>query len=192
MQTMPAVSVRFVLLFAACALSAPALAYPQNKAIGSAKEDDECLPCPKPAGLVVAGADVALTRALLWAVEPAPVEVRALAVEDLGLLGDTRALNALAQLSLDPNPRIATAAIRATGLIRHPRAEEILSNVVRHPSLPEALKVQAISLLPFQNSDSSARFLGQVARTTTLSLGVQAAARGALSGVPQARGGTAL
>ncbi|WNZ65115.1 HEAT repeat domain-containing protein [Myxococcus sp. MxC21-1] len=77
--------------------------------------------------------DTALLRGLLCAVRPAPEEIRAIAIEDLGLLGDARALDALATLLWDPNPRIQQAALRAVTLFQHARAEEILANVVRHP-----------------------------------------------------------
>jgi hypothetical protein len=141
-----------VLLSAALALSLPALAAPKKGAIGSSKEDD---PCPElPAANT---ADVAYVRALAFAFEPAPQEVRAQAIEDLGFLGDTRALNHLAVLSLDPNPLLSRAAIRAVASMRHPRAEEILGNLVRHPTVPSGIRQYALSLLPFQNTMTALR-----------------------------------
>ncbi|MFZ5446179.1 MAG: HEAT repeat domain-containing protein [Myxococcota bacterium] len=127
--------------------------------IGSAKEDEPC-----PAAASTSGPDLAVLRGIQWAFEPAPIEVRGQAIEDLGLLGDPRALNPLAVLSLDPNPAVSRAAIRAVGLIRHPRAEEILSNIVRHPSAPLAAKQQALSLVPFQNTPTALRFVHQTSR----------------------------
>jgi len=159
-------------------------------AIGSAKEDDWApLPPPEPAvvepkmPVVHHAPDVALMRGVMWAFEPAPVEIRRQAIEDLGLLGDPRALNMLAQLSLDPNPAFAKAGVRAIALIRHPRAEEILCNIVRHPTLTEELKVMAIGLLPMQRTDSSVRFLKTV-MSGQFAWALQGAARTALGELP--------
>jgi hypothetical protein len=160
---------RAVLLVSA--LSAAAFAAPPKKSIGSAKED---APCPD-AGLN--GADLALFRAMQWAFEPVPLEIRVQAVEDLGLLGDPRGLNVAAQFVFDPNPQLAKAAVRAVSLIRHPRAEEILSNVVRHPAVPEATRLLALEALPFQNTWSSLRFVHASARNTALPWSVLNAAR---------------
>lgn len=121
-------------------------------AIGSAKEDDVC---PAPVAPRLAGPDVALIRALTWAFEPAPVEVRAQAIEDLGLLGDPRALDALASLTTGHHPELERAAIRAVGSIRHPRAEEILSELVRQTSVSMTSRTQALALLPFQNTPTA-------------------------------------
>ncbi len=140
-----------------CLVCATAVSAPK-KAIGDARDDLQ------PLSRCSSGPDTTLVRALEYAFEPAPVEVRAQAIEDLGFLGDQRALNALAQLCLDPNPVLARAAVRAVGAIRAPRAEEILANVVRHPTVPETTKLKALELLPFQNSWSSIRFVSQVAR----------------------------
>lgn len=129
-------------------------------AIGSAKEDEPCL-----AGS--AGAELAFIRALVWAFEPAPIEIRSQAIEDLGLLGDPRALNPLATLSLDPNESVARAAVRAVATIRHPRAEEILSNLVRHPHVPLSIKQLALAMLPYQNTPSALRFIRRLAGQTT-------------------------
>lgn len=152
---------------AVCSLSLLAFAVPPKRggAIGSAKEDE---PCPAPAKAPASsGADVAFLRGVTWAFEPAPLEVRGQAIEDLGLLGDTRALNPLAALSLDANPAIAKAAVRAIGNMRHPRAEEILSNLVRHPTAPLATKQIALSLLPYQNTATALRFIHATARQPT-------------------------
>jgi HEAT repeats len=132
------------------------------RAIGSNKEDE---PAPCPVVVSTDKADLAFFRALGWAFEPAPLEVRTQAIEDLGLLGDPRALNPLAQICLDPNPALAKAAVRAIAAIRHPRAEEILSNVVRHPTVAEQTRLRALELLPYQNTWSSLRFINQTANT---------------------------
>ena len=144
-------------------LAAGATAAKRGAAIGSAKEDEEC-PAPK---AVTSGADLAFLRGLTWAFEPAPLEIRGQAIEDLGLLGDTRALNSLASMSLDANPAIARAAVRAVGSMRHPRAEEILANLVRHPTAALATKQLALSLLPFQNTATALRFIHATARQPT-------------------------
>jgi hypothetical protein len=137
-------------------------AAPKKGAIGNAKEDE---PCVAPAAAVSTSTnDVTYLRALAWAFEPAPQEVRAQAIEDLGFLGDPRALNALAVLSLDANPLISKAAIRAVGAMRHPRAEEILGNIVRHPTVSPVNRQFALSLVPFQNTATALRFVHFTAR----------------------------
>ena len=136
----------------------------RGSAIGSAKEDE---PCPAPKSTGTTGADLAFLRGVTWAFEPAPLEVRGQAIEDLGLLGDIRALNPLAALSLDANPAIAKAAVRAIASMRHPRAEEIQSNLERHPTAPLATKQVALSLLPFQNTATALRFIHATARQPT-------------------------
>lgn len=134
---------------------------------------------------VTAASDQALLRAMGWAVEPAPLEIRAQAIEDLGLLGDSRALNLLAQLSVDPNPIIASAAVRALSSMRHPRAEEILGNIVRHPTLPESLKLQALTMLPFQNTWSAFHSVATMARTGGGSWRLQGEAKKMLGWLPR-------
>lgn len=156
-------------------LAAPAWAGPKRPPSALSGEDD---PQPLRArGSAKPNADLALLRALTWAFEPAPTEVRVLAIEDLGLLGDPRALNALAHLSLDGNLAVAKAAIRAIGAIRHPRAEEILRNIVLHPSVAEPAKAYAMQLVPLQTSRSALRFVRHVASSATYPGGVLAAAR---------------
>lgn len=151
---------------ALCCLSLHAVAASKRgAAIGSAKEDE---PCPASSNKVSnSGADLALLRGLTWSFEPAPLEIRGQAIEDLGLLGDARALNPLAGMSLDANPAIAKAAVRAIANIRNPRAEEILSNLVRHPTAPLPTKQLALALLPFQNTATALRFIHATARQPT-------------------------
>lgn len=172
------------LIWSLCLLSVQALAVPPKKAIGDAKEDDPVI-CPAAPAPAFNGADVALFRGVSWAFEPAPIEVRVQAIEDLGFLGDARALNALAQLCLDPNPALARAAIRAIAAIRHPRAEEILSNVVKHPNVPEATKQRALELLPYQNTWSSLRFIRITGAQTTATTSVVLQARRMSADLPQ-------
>jgi len=132
-------------------------------------------------------ADTALIRGLLFAFEPAPTEIRVLAVEDLGLLGDPRALNPLAQLLVDPNPAVQTAALKSIAAMRSPRSEEILSNVARHPALPDRLKLSAVQAVLFQNTVSSLVFLKQVMRGGTFGGALAIAARQALADVAPER-----
>ncbi len=183
-----------LLMFAAMLLSQSAWAASPGSAskLGSAKDTDgpmETSPRPIQPG-ARAVPDAVFLRAVLWAFEPAPVEVRAQAIEDLGLLGDPRALNVLAQYAVDPNPMFARAALRAVSLIRHARAEDILCNVARHPTVPEPQKLAAIQALVLQNTPSAISFLRGVASSTELSSAVRGAAQMALNDVPRERGGS--
>lgn len=155
---------------------------------GKVARDDDDDPIVKPAAAPTSSeADIALLRALLWATEPAPTEIRVLAVEDLGLLGDPRALNPLAELLIDPNPAVQAAALRSIATLRYPRSEEILTNVARHPTLPERLKLAAVDLVLFQNTNSAIAFLKYVAKGTSFTFNLQNAAKKALADVPPAR-----
>lgn len=174
------------LVFAVSFFAVSAFAQPR-KTLGNGKDDDEV---PRPVAPPARNADLALLRGLMFASEPNPLEVRIQAIEDLGLLGDARAVNSLAQLVYDPNAQIWTAALRAIGAIRHPRSEEVLSNIIRHPALSEGHKLKALELLPFQNTPSALRFINGVPRTTTLPTSVQNLGRRILLEVPLARGGT--
>lgn len=155
-------------LLASLALAAPPRRSPA--VLGSAREE---APCPAPAP----DADAAFTRALLWAFEPAPLEVRTQAIEDLGLLGDARALNPLAQLALDANGVLARAALRAIATLRHPRAEEILANVVRHGAVHENNRLYALHMLPYQATWSALRAVRTLAEQASLPGPVRQAAR---------------
>lgn len=138
-------------------------------------------PTPPAEAAPAPATDEALLRGLLGAVRPAPEEIRAIAIEDLALLGDARALDTLATLLWDPNPRLQQAALRAVSLFQHPRAEEILANVVRHPRLPDALKIQALNGLVFQRTPTARRAVQDAAVDSRLSAGVQNAARTVVS-----------
>ncbi len=160
------------------------------KGLGSAKEDDDELPKAAAGGAAagaVGDADSALLRGVLYAFEPAPTEIRVIAIEDLGILGDWRALNPLAQLVMDANPTVQLAALRAIGAIQHPRAEAILSNVVRHPTLGEKVKLAAVDSLVFQNSETSLAFLAFLAKTNGFHPALQQQARRALAELPPGR-----
>lgn len=167
----------------------PPKAAPMTKTLGSGKEDDEPEP-PKPATAprsAMSDADGGLLRALLYAFEPAPTEIRVIAIEDLGILGDARALNPLAQLVMDPNPAVQQAALRSIAAIQHPRAEAILSNIVRHPSIGEKVKISAIDALVFQNSTSSVAFLSFLTRANQFHPVLQQQARRVLQELPAGR-----
>jgi HEAT repeat protein len=128
-----------------------------------------------------AGEDTALLRGLLWATEPTPEEVRAMAIEDLALLADPRALNPLAALLWDPSPRIQSSALRAVALFQHPRAEEILAQVVRHPQLPDALKLQALDGLLYQRTASARSTVEALSKDPRVPVSLQSAALGVLA-----------
>ncbi|MBK7860598.1 MAG: HEAT repeat domain-containing protein [Archangiaceae bacterium] len=157
-----------------------------QKGLGSAKEDDD-EPAFKPSPKGAADADAAVLRAILFAFEPAPTEIRVIAIEDLGILGDARVLNPLANLVMDPNPVVQAAALRAIGSIQHPRAEAILANIVRHPSLNERVKASAIDALLFQNTPSAVAFLAFLTRTTQIHPMLQQQARRVLQELPPGR-----
>jgi len=148
------------LLLPLMVLTAFAASAAAPKPIGNAKEEE----CPKVAP--TSDADLAVLRGIGFAFEPAPIGVRVQAIEDLGFLQDPRALNPLADLTLDPTPQIAQAAVRAVGSIRHPRAQEILENLVRHPTAPVATRTAALALVQFQNTPSALRFIFFIARQT--------------------------
>jgi hypothetical protein len=130
---------------------------PPASSLGSGREDPP--PPPRP---VATEADLAVLRAIGFLFEPAPREIRVIAVGDVALLGDPRGLDPLAHMILDPDPVVAQAAIEAVGRFRHPRAEQILSNVVRHDGLPVALKLAAVRALPFQDTPSSRELLSEL------------------------------
>lgn len=159
------------LLFAALLVGAPVLAQSAKgkkskpPAVATPGKEDEppraaAKPCPEcPA---CPEEDRAFARAIAAVFEPSPEEIRVLAVEDLALLGDARALNVLAALLLDSNPKISAAALRAIRAFQTPRAEEILENVVRHAKMSEAAKVEALQALAFQRSATAREFLEAV------------------------------
>ncbi len=160
-------------LLVVCSLAAGA-APKGSKPIGSAKEDDsEAVEVARWTESV----DLALQSGLLQLFEPAPLEVRVRATENMGLLQDPRALNALAQLTLDPNPSIALAAVRAVGLVKHPRAEAILTNLLFHPAASDLTKRLALRLLPFQNSPSCRMTVYRISTRSDLGYELSALAR---------------
>jgi hypothetical protein len=148
-------------------------------------EDFEEVAPPRDADAVPVADDPTLLRATLWAFEPAPREVRILAIEDLGLLGDARLLNALAHLIYDPDLAAQLAAVRAIRAIRHPRAEEILQNVVRHPTLPAALKQLALESVIFQNTRSALVFIWNIGHNPQWGATLHGVARRLLLEVPK-------
>ncbi|MDQ3262975.1 MAG: HEAT repeat domain-containing protein [Myxococcota bacterium] len=125
--------------------------------------------------------DTALLRAILAAYQPAPEEIRVLAVEDLGLLGDPRVINLLADFALDPYPAVQLAAVRALRSYQHPRAEEVLANLVRHPRPGEAVKLAALEGLAFQRTRSSLVLLESIQADSRHGVRLQSFAREFLS-----------
>ena len=116
-----------------------------------------------PASELPAGPDdSALLRAILAAHAPAPQEIRVLAVENLALLGDPRALDVLGELLRDGSPAVQAAALRAIRAFQHPRAEQLLVDLVRDPRAQEPLRVGAVEALAFQRSASAIAFLRSV------------------------------
>lgn len=174
------------MLTALLALSLAAGTPPKAPAsLGSPKQEEapstSAKGCPAPpAAPRCPDADTALARALAWVAEPAPEEIRAIAVEDLGLLGDARVLNTLALLILDPSPTVQLASVRAVRAYEVPRAEEILANVVRHPFPGEPVKLLALDSLAYQRTRSARAFLEHVATGSQFSPRLQAAARATL------------
>jgi len=167
----------------ALSLAAATPPKPPPASLGSPKQEDPAAPknCPAPpAAPRCPDADTALARALAWVAEPAPEEIRAIAVEDLGLLGDARVLNTLALLILDPSPTVQLASVRAVRTYPVARAEEILANVVRHPYPGEPVKLLALESLAFQRTRSAKAFLEHVAGGTQFTPRLQAAAKAAL------------
>ncbi|WP_253900277.1 hypothetical protein [Corallococcus carmarthensis] len=71
--------------------------------------------------------------------------------------------------------------MRAVALFQHRRAEEILGNVVRHPRLPDALKIQALSGLLYQRTATARRVVQDVAADSRVGYAVQNAARSVAS-----------
>jgi HEAT repeat protein len=151
---------------------------PKAASLGSPKEDDPAAVLGVPQG---GRADTALLWGLLYAFEPGPEEIRIIAIEDLGLLGDPRALNPLAALIFDPNSNVQQAALRSISKFRNHRAEEILENVVRHPRTSDALKIHALQALPYQASPTCKEFLNESATNGRLAASVRSAARQVLA-----------
>lgn len=182
-------SLAFILLLSACAPAFAQAAARNSKrpaaSLSSDEDETQLAPVKVPPQHVPAAlcgdADRALGVALAFAFEQAPEEIRVLAVEDLGLLGDARALDALATLVLDANPRVQSAALRAASQFTSLRATQILENVVRHPRLPSELKLQAIQSLPFQRRDRVRSFLAAVAKAPAYNPALRQAAQQSLN-----------
>ncbi len=107
-------------------------------------------------------ADAALGRALVWAFEPNPEEIRLMAIEDLALLGDPRALDGLLLLVRHPRGRIQGTALRSISRFQTPRAEQILTEVVSSADFPEPLRLMAVDFLVYQRTPSAKAFLASV------------------------------
>jgi hypothetical protein len=186
-----AVSRPGILALALCALVAPWTVRAQTASKRAGKPSPAAAPAPKkeakpPPAQAPAStewvpppneADIALLRALLYALEPAPQEIRIIAAEDLALLGDPRALDVLAHLVFDRDPQVARAAVHAVTRFRHPRAEQMLANIIHHPALPDALKTIAVEGVQFQDASRSRQLLKEIVLSTTFSAAVRTAAR---------------
>lgn len=158
-------------------LAGIAAAQPNRVRLGSAKEEAGPAAASSPS---CSDADTALARGLVYAFEAAPLEIRVIAIEDLALLGDPRALDPLSQLVLDPSPLIQAAALRAVSKFHAARAQEILENVVRSSFLHERLKLQAVEALMFQRTPTAREFLARVSTSTSFPYNVRKAAQKAL------------
>ena len=148
--------------------------------LGSPKQEEHAQAAPAkgcPSCPACPDHDTALARALAWVAEPAPEEIRAIAVEDLGFLSDPRVLNTLALLILDPSPTVQLASVRAVRAYPVQRAEEILANVVRHPYPSEPVKLYALESLAFQRTRSARLFLEHVRDGSQYSSRLQATAK---------------
>lgn len=157
---------------------------PASAQLSSSKDEDaEARPALFSDAHLRQDADTALLRALIFAFEPAPREIRVLAIEDLGLLADPRALNPLAHLVLDPDPVLALTAVKTVGHLQHPRAEEILTNVIRHPTLAPSLKIAAVNALPLQATASARELLAAAAKSRSAPTELKEAARTAVAGM---------
>lgn len=177
-------SLAFILLFA---LSTAALAQgrTQKRPASVLRGEDDADPPPSKPSTTASEScgdpDRALGLALSYAFEQAPEEIRVIAIEDLGLLGDPRALDALAALVLDSNPRIQVAAVRAAASFNTLRATQILENVVRHPRLPMPLKEQALRSLPFHRRPRVRDFLAAVSKAPSYPLNLRKIAQESLA-----------
>ena len=173
---------RRLLALALLAFAFSASAAPKKAAasLGNAKDDEPDFAPTAQASSGCPDDDAALARALVWAFDTTPLEIRVIAVEDLALLGDERALNPLAQLIFDAQPAVQAAAVRAVSQFASPRAEEILSNVVRHPVLSDRLKLQAIQALVFQRTPTAREMLASIGGSPAYNPGLKVAARQAL------------
>ncbi|MFL5321745.1 MAG: HEAT repeat domain-containing protein [Myxococcaceae bacterium] len=148
----------------------------------NAKEEDEPAAAQKTENAALCGdADKALATALAYAFEPAPDEIRAIAIEDLALLADPRAVDPLATLILDANPAVATAAVHALGTFTTPRATQVLENVIRHPRISPNVKELAIKALPFHRRQRARDFLASIAKNSAYPQNLQRAAADALA-----------
>jgi HEAT repeat protein len=94
-------------------------------------------------------ADRAFVAAVQEAVRPAPVEVRVLAVEDLGLLGDPRATSLLRRLLFaERSVAIQRAAVRALRALGTAEAAQVLDEALR-VQLPLEVSTELVLALPY-------------------------------------------
>jgi HEAT repeat protein len=141
---------------------------------------------PPPAGappLVAAPADAdrALLAATSAAVEPAPLEVRVLAVEELGLLGDTRAVPLLRRLLIsESQPALQRAAVRALRALGTPEAVSVLDEGLRTGRLSYEAARELVAALPYLRWEAARAALAWAAANAA-TYEVRAAAQSALA-----------
>ncbi|MBX5483141.1 MAG: HEAT repeat domain-containing protein [Myxococcaceae bacterium] len=149
-----------------------------SAALLSGGKDEDATPAAAPAPVPPkSDADRALLKALLFAFQPAPREIRAIAIEDLALLGDRRAIDVLADLAFHPDPVIAAAAVRAIGHFQDRRAEDLLIRVAEKRTFPIEIRTAAIDALPFQATLTAHAALRLLAGASSEPSAIQQAAR---------------
>ena len=126
-------------------------------------------------------ADRALLAASSAAVEPAPLEVRVLAVEELGLLGDGRTIPLLRRLLVaEQHPALQRAAVKALRALGTPAAASVLDEALRTARLSVEGAREVVSALPWLRWEQSRATL-QWAAAHAASPELRAAAQAALA-----------
>lgn len=126
-------------------------------------------------------ADRALIAASSAAVEPGPLEVRVLAVEDLGLLGDGRAVPLLRRLLVtEQHPALQRAAVKALRALGSPAAASVLDEALRTARLSLEGARELLSALPWLRWEQSRATLQWAAASAALPE-LRAAAQAALA-----------
>lgn len=114
-----------------------------------------------PAGLpplvaAPADADRALIAAIAAAVEPGPLEVRVLATEELGLLGDVRAVPLVRRILLaEPQVALQRAAVRALRALGTAQAVSVLDEALKSGRLSTEGSREVLAALPYLRWEAS-------------------------------------
>jgi len=96
-----------------------------------------------------ADADRALIAAIAAAVEPGPLEVRVLAIEELGLLGDVRAVPLVRRILLaEPQVALQRAAVRALRALGTAQAVSVLDEALKSGRLSSEGSREVLAALP--------------------------------------------